>query len=109
MGIAMEETLEEMEEEAKNSKPAVHNIGDLVYVDGRRGWWFLFRPRTRYEDGKFVIKTDPSILQEDSRITLGELTRREILKCLNDKNKNIRYRERKKQIENRESEYRGPL
>ena len=46
---------------------------------------------TRYEDGRFVIKTDPSILQEDSRITLGELTRREILKCLNDKNKNIKF------------------
>ena len=45
----------------------------------------------RYEDGKFVIKTDPSILQEDSQITLGELTRREILKCLNYKNKNIKF------------------
>ena len=89
--IAMEETLEEMEEEAKNSNPAVHNIGDLVYVDDGRGWWFLFRPGTRYEDGKFVIKTDPSILQEDSQITLGELTRREILRCLNDKNKNIKF------------------
>merc|ERR1711954_389773 len=31
------------------------------------------------------------IQQEDSRTTLGELTRREILKCLNDKNKNIKF------------------
>ena len=74
--IAMEETLEEMEEEANKSKPAVHNIGNMVYVDDGRGWWSLFRPGTRYEDVRFVIKTDPSILQEDSQITLCKLTRR---------------------------------
>ena len=89
--ISMEETLDEVEEQAEKSKPTVHNIGDRVYVDDGRGWWFLFRPGTRYEDGRFVIKTDKSSLQEDSKITLGELTRREILKCLNDKNKNITF------------------
>ena len=56
--IAMEETLEEMEEEANKSKPVIHNIGDMVYVDDGRGRWFLFRPGTRYEDGKFIMKTD---------------------------------------------------
>merc|ERR1711954_616812 len=80
-----------MEKEANQSKPVVHNIGDKVYVDDGRGWWFLFRPGTRYEDGRFVIKTDESSLLEDSEITLGEVTRREILKCLNDKNKNITF------------------
>merc|ERR1711954_634915 len=89
--ISMEETLDEVEEQAEKSKPTVHNISDRVYVDDGRGWWFLFRPGTRYEDGRFVIKTDESSLQEDSKITLGELTRREILKCLNDKNKNITF------------------
>ena len=34
--IAMEETWEEMEEEANSSKPVVHNIGDMVYVDDGR-------------------------------------------------------------------------
>ena len=35
--ISMEETLEEMEEQAEKSKPKVHNIGDRFYVDDGRG------------------------------------------------------------------------
>ena len=37
------------------------------------------------------MKTDESTLQEVSKITLEELKRREILKRLNDKNKNIQF------------------
>ena len=35
--IAMEETLEEMEEDADKPESAVHNISDMVYVDDGRG------------------------------------------------------------------------
>ena len=89
--IPMEETLEETEEDANNSKPAVHNIGDRVYVDDGRGCWFLFRPGTRYANRRYILNTNQSSLQEDSKITLGELIRREILICLNNKNKNIKF------------------
>ena len=89
--VAMEETLDEVEEDADREESPVHNIGDKVYVDDIRGWWFVFRPGTRYEDGKFIIKSDPITLEEDSKITLGELTRREILKCMNSKNEHIQF------------------
>ena len=89
--VAMEETLEEVEEEADASDSVVHNIGDKVYVDDGRGWWFVFCPGTRYEDGKFIIKNDESTVEEDSKIIIGELTRREVLKSLNAKNKHIQF------------------
>ena len=56
---------------------------------------FVFRPGTRYESGKVVIRSEESILLEDSKITLRELTRREILKYLNDKNKSIKFTAKK--------------
>ena len=59
---AARDILEEMEEKADKSKPVAHNMGDMVYVDSGRGWWFLFRQGTRYEDGKFILKTDESTL-----------------------------------------------
>ena len=61
----MEETLEEVEDEADAPGSAVHNIRDKVYIDNRRGRWFLFGPGTRYKNGKFILKTDESALQED--------------------------------------------
>merc|ERR1711954_597616 len=89
--VALEETLEDVEEDADRDGSPVQNIGDKVYVDDIRGWWFVFRPGTRYEDGKFIIWSDPETLEEDSKITLGELTRREILKCMNSKNVHIQF------------------
>ena len=68
--VAMEETLDKVEEDADRDESPVHNIGDKVYVDDIRGWWFVFRPGTRYEDGKFSIRSDPETLEEDSKITL---------------------------------------
>ena len=89
--VSMEETLEGVEEEADSSDSVVHNKRDKLYVDDGRGWWFMFRPGTRYDDGKFIIKTDESTLEEDLKITLGELTQREVLKSLNAKNKHIQF------------------
>ena len=51
----------------------------------------MFRPGTRYEDEIFIIKTNESTLEEDSKITLGELTHRKVLKSLNIKNKHIQF------------------
>ena len=59
-----------------------------TYTGGKLGITIL---GTRYEDRKFILRTDQSSLLEDSKITLGEPTRREILNCLNDKNKNIKF------------------
>merc|ERR1712081_25448 len=64
--FAMEEMSEEMEEQADKPRSAAHNIGDMVYVDNGRGWWFHFRPGTRYQDGKFILKTNESTIEEDS-------------------------------------------
>ena len=74
-----------MEEEADKPDSAVHNIRDKVYIDGRRGWWFLFTPARRYENGKFNLRTDEASIAKDSKITLMELTRGEILKSLSNK------------------------
>ena len=78
--VAMEETLDEVEEDADKDWSRVHNIGDIVYVDDIRGWWFIFRQGTRYKNGKSIVRSDPEALEEDSKITLGELTHKEILK-----------------------------
>ena len=71
--VAMEETLDDVEEDADKDGSPVTNIGDKVYMDDIHGWWFVFRPGTRYENGKFVLKSDPDKLEEVSKITLGEL------------------------------------
>ena len=63
--VLMEEIMEKGEDEADTPESAVHNIGDKVYVDDGRGWWFVFCPGTRYKDGKFMLKTDVSTLEED--------------------------------------------
>ena len=68
--VAMEETLEDVEEDAYRDGSPVHNIGDKVYVDDIHGWWFVFRPGTRYEDGKFVLKSDSDTPEDDLKIKL---------------------------------------
>ena len=67
--VAMEETLDDVEEDADRDGRPVHNIGDTVYVDDICGWWFVFRPGTRYENGKFNLRSDPETLEEGSKIT----------------------------------------
>ena len=62
--VVIEETLEDVEEDADRDGSPVHNIRDKVYVDDIHGWWFVFRPGTRYENGKFIIRSDPETLED---------------------------------------------
>ena len=50
--VAMEETLDEVEEDADRDESPVCNIGDKVYVDDICGWWLVFRPRREKETRK---------------------------------------------------------
>ena len=93
--VSMEEILEEVENDGdkkeSDSSAKTPQIGEKVYVDDVRTLWFIFRPGTRYENGEFIIKKDPETLKEDENITLGELTRREVLKCMNSKSESVKF------------------
>ena len=55
----------------------------------------MTRPGTGYEKGRFVLKNDDSTLEEDSKITLGDLTQIEVIKSLNAKNQHIQFTAKK--------------